>query len=89
MSIIDGQVTVHALALDEKGRVSSTSPEEGQQGHEELSAALEAVNSLARSLAADAFPDGIPPPPQPAPNKRSNQVAKAKEEGNTAFKKGM
>lgn len=28
----------------------------------------------------------IPPPPQPIPNIRSNHIAKAKEEGNTAFR---
>ena len=28
----------------------------------------------------------IPPPPQPIPNMRSNHIAKAKEDGNTAFR---
>lgn len=28
----------------------------------------------------------IPPPPQPIPNIRSNHIAKAKEDGNTAFR---
>jgi translocation protein SEC72 len=30
----------------------------------------------------------IPPPPQPIPNIRSNHIAKAKEDGNTAFRSG-
>jgi N-acetyl-beta-hexosaminidase len=89
MSIItDGQVTAHALSIDNNGRVSSAAAKQEEEA--EFSAALEAVNSLSRSLAssADELPQGIPPIPQPVPNKRSNQVAKAKEEGNAAFKKG-
>ena len=54
-------------------------------------AELAALNALHRSLIKDLEgpSSGVPPPPMPVNPKRSAQVTKLRESGNTAFKKGQ
>ena len=52
-----------------------------------LTAELEALNTLHRSLLALETPSGVPPPPVPVNPKRSANITKLKESGNTEFRK--
>jgi len=90
----DELIELHALAIDDAKQVSAP--------NNDLSRAeLHQLNQLIKALVAtndnpQPLPPGIPPqfqmkeyippPPQPIPNIRSNHIAKAKEEGNTAFR---
>ena len=46
------------------------------------------LNTLHRSLVGLETPNSVPPPPVPVDPKRSAQVVKLREAGNTAFRKG-
>ena len=50
---------------------------------------LAKLNSLHRSLLNVDSPSGIPPPPVPVNPKRSAQVSKLRDTGNTSFRKGQ
>lgn len=47
---------------------------------------LESLSELSSQMLASRFI--VPPPPKPQPNQRSQLIARAREEGNTAFKNG-
>jgi len=53
-----------------------------------LSTELAALNTLHRSLVHVETPTGTPPPPVPVNPKRSAQISKLRESGNTEFRKG-
>jgi len=57
------------------------------QSDSKLTAELLAVNTLHRSLIASDAPHAVPPPPVPVNPKRSAQVQKLRETGNTSFRK--
>jgi translocation protein SEC72 len=53
-----------------------------------LTAELVALNALHKSLLSVDTPTGTPPPPVPVNPKRSAQIGKLRESGNTEFRKG-
>ncbi|KAJ9642993.1 hypothetical protein H2201_006387 [Coniosporium apollinis] len=53
-----------------------------------LTTELTALNLLHRSLLSLDTPNGVPPPPVPVNPKRSAQIGKLRETGNTSFRKG-
>jgi translocation protein SEC72 len=53
-----------------------------------LNTELAALNALHRSLLGVDTPTGTPPPPVPVNPKRSAQIGKLRESGNTEFRKG-
>ncbi|KAK5691574.1 hypothetical protein LTR97_011568 [Elasticomyces elasticus] len=53
-----------------------------------LSAELDELNKLHRSLLALETPNQIPPPPAPVHPKRSVNITKLRESGNASYKKG-
>ncbi|KAK5121912.1 hypothetical protein LTR85_004484 [Meristemomyces frigidus] len=54
-----------------------------------LATDLEDLNKLHRAFLALDTPNQVPPPPAPVNPKRSVQITKLRESGNTAFKKGQ
>jgi translocation protein SEC72 len=54
-----------------------------------LNEELEAINKLHRSLLSSDTPNNAPPPPVPVNPKRSGQITKLRETGNTHFRKGQ
>ncbi|KAF2750452.1 hypothetical protein M011DRAFT_465202 [Sporormia fimetaria CBS 119925] len=53
-----------------------------------LQTELAALNSLHRTLLTVQTPTGTPPPPVPVDPKRSAQITKLRESGNTEYRKG-
>lgn len=72
---------VYALAIGSDGSVRP-------QGsvNKEVEEAIEAVSALSKQLAQDKLE--VPPMPEAVQNMRSNQIAKAREDGLAAQKKG-
>jgi len=54
-----------------------------------LSAELQALNTLHRTLITSEAPNAVPPAPLPVNPKRSAQVTKMREAGNAAFRRGQ
>ena len=65
--------------------ISSALPTASVKGLEEE---IDQLNALSRSILKLETPNSIPPPPVPVDPKRSAQIAKLRESGNTAFRKG-
>jgi len=72
------------LTIDNKTQAVTTS----MKHNSELTAHLEALNNLHRTLATQAPPGGVPPPPVPVPPQRSAAIEKMRNSGNQAFRKG-
>jgi len=72
------------LALDGQTKAVSAS-----QSDSKLATELQALNTLHRSLISSNAPNAVPPPPVPVDPKRSAQVQKLRETGNTNFRKGQ
>lgn len=65
--------------------ISSASPTASPKGLQEE---LDKLNALNRSLLKLDTPNSVPPPPVPVDPKHSAQIAKLRESGNAAFRKG-
>ncbi|KAF2273164.1 uncharacterized protein EI97DRAFT_436229 [Westerdykella ornata] len=63
--------------------ISTTTPQNNA-----IETELAALNALHRSLLTLDTPTGTPPPPVPVNPKRSAQISKLRESGNTEFRKG-
>lgn len=57
-------------------------------GDSKLANELTILNALHKSLLSSDAPNAIPPPPVPVNPKRSAQIQKLRESGNTSFRKG-
>ncbi|BGP25594.1 translocation protein SEC72 [Rhodotorula toruloides] len=88
-SVPDSAITLVPLTLDTTP-LSASPVNLGPSAPSAFSQAdLQPLNELARVLLTATNPAVVfPPPPQPVPNKRSVEIAKAKEAGNAAFKAG-
>ncbi|KAG5980774.1 hypothetical protein E4U55_003670 [Claviceps digitariae] len=53
-----------------------------------LNAELEQLNALHRAIQAAGLKNNVPPPPIPVSGKRSGQIVKLGENGNTEYRKG-
>ena len=53
-----------------------------------LTSEIEELNKLTRALVSPDAPNQVPPPPAPVNPKRSVQINKLREGGNTSYKKG-
>ena len=84
-SSIDALLNIHTLSISSDNLISSAS---SSSLPEETRSELEAINALAKELARAKFPSDVPPAPALGPNQRSALVQRAREEGNTAYKKG-
>ena len=67
----------------------STKAVTSAQTDSKLATELQALNTLHRSLITSDAPNAIPPPPVPVNPKRSAQVQKMREAGNTSYRKGQ
>ncbi|ORX96293.1 hypothetical protein BCR34DRAFT_497875 [Clohesyomyces aquaticus] len=75
--------TLLPLQMDPQTKaISATGPTNNA-----LSTELAALNALHRSLLSVDTPTGTPPPPVPVNPKRSAQIGKLRESGNTEFRK--
>jgi len=72
------------LAVDNQAQTITTTIKDNP----ELTAHLEALNNLHKTLATQAPSGGIPPPPVPVPPQRSAAIEKMRNSGNLAFRKG-
>jgi translocation protein SEC72 len=77
--------TLLPLQMDPQTKaISSSTPNPSQA----LQTELATLNALHRSLLTVDTPTGTPPPPLPINPKRSAQITKLRESGNTDFRKG-
>jgi translocation protein SEC72 len=70
------------IALDPTTKAVSTSATDSK-----LATELTILNALHKSLLSADAPNAIPPPPVPVNPKRSAQIQKLRESGNTSFRK--
>ncbi|KAI5474305.1 translocation protein SEC72 [Pseudohyphozyma bogoriensis] len=84
---VDTDVTLVPLKIDKTPQAATPITFSGAPPAGFTPDSLKELNELARVLLLN--PNHVfPPPPQPTPNPRSAHVQKAKEDGNTAFRKG-
>ncbi|OTB18584.1 hypothetical protein K445DRAFT_54766 [Daldinia sp. EC12] len=75
--------TMLPLQIDPQTKALSTT-----SGSRALQAELASLNALHRSLLALETPNQVPPPPLPVNPKRSANVSKLRDSGNTEYRKG-